>query len=281
MSTPLGSTPSSTAHTDMSVGSADVLPRSAATNWPHRAALRSGPRTVTFAELDDAISRLALGLRRRIGGDGLPVVVSAVLGTDFPTAFFAVLRSGNVAVPVNPRMPTDAFAGLLDTTHAGAVVLGRVMYQRVRPMLAAHRSAEQVLLLDAPADAGHPTCAELSTGGTLLVEPRDRDENEFATLDERGRPGLTHRALKARAARGALAAGLDEHSVVLNAMPAHQLTHLCAGIAAGATQVLYGNPDPAAAVREASAVGATHLCRSADTGTVRTGHTKTVAEVAS
>ena len=46
---------------------------------------------------------------------------------------------------------------------------------------------------------------------------------------------------------------------MLNATPAYRLDHLGAGLAAGATQVLFGNPDPAAAVRAADRTGATHL----------------------
>ena len=268
-------------HADLPVGSADVLPLLAATAHPHRAALRTRTRTVTFAELDRDISRLAFGIRQLIGGDGLPVVVSAALGLDFPTAFYAVLRSGNVTAPVSPRMPAETFAALLDTTGARAAVLTRAMYERVRPVLAGHAALEQVLLLDAPAEAGQLTCAELATQGGLLVEPRDRDENKVATvvLGAGRSAGLTHHELKARAAAVAAADGLGEGSVILNATPSYHPTHLAAGIISGATQVLYGNPDPAAAVREAEATGASHLCvLGDDAATVRTGHTTLTRE---
>jgi long-chain acyl-CoA synthetase len=274
MTTPLRR-PDRPAHADLPVGSADVLVRLAAAAWPHRAALRAGSRTVTFAELDRHVSRLAFGLRQLIGGDGMPVVVSATPGVDFPAAFHAVLRSGNVAAPVNPRMPAATFDQLLATVRPCAVVVSRAMYERVRPVLAAHSGTELTVLLDAPATAGQLTCAELATRGGLLVEPRDRDEAEVAvrTGDER----LTHHQLKARALAAADADGLDARSVVLNATPAYHLTHLGAGLAAGATQVVYGNPDPAAAVREAERAGATHLCLPDDSG-VRTGHTVPAAE---
>jgi long-chain acyl-CoA synthetase len=253
-------------HADLPVGSADVLARLAANTWPYRAALRSGDRTVAFAEFDRDVSRLAFGLRQWLGGDGLPVVVAALPGMDFPTACQAVLRSGNVVAPINPRMPATTFEGMLDAVRPCAVVLGRAMFERVRPVLTAHTGVEQVLLLDAPAFNGPLTCTELATRGSLLVEPRDRDENEPAVLagDER----LTHHDLKARAFAAAAAAGLGDESVVLNATPAYRVDDLGAALAAGATQVVFGHPDPAAAVREAARVGATHLCDG-----VRTGHT--------
>lgn len=231
-------------HVDLPVGSVDVLARLAATAWPDRAALRAGVRAVTFAELDRAVSRLAFGLRQSLGGDGLTVAVSALPGLDFPTAFYAIVRSGNVAAPVDPRMPAAQFADFLAVTKARAVVLGRAMYERVRSVLS--DDLELVLLLDAPAESGVLTCAELATGGALLVEPRDRDEREPAVILS---GALTHHALKARAA----AYDLAPNAVVLTATPAYDATLLSAGILAGATQIL--SRDHADATR----LGATHV----------------------
>lgn len=262
-------------HVNLPVGSADVLPRLAAGTWPHRAALRTATSTVTFAELDRDISRLAFGLRQLIGGDGLTVAVSSLLGLDFPTAFYAIIRSGNVAAPVNPRMSTEAFGRFLVDTDTRAVVLGRAMYERVRPVLTDR--VEQVLLLDAPAGPGVTTCAELATWGGLLVEPRDRDEHEpAAILFGGGASGhvrgaaVTHHDLKARAVGAAVADGVADGAVVLNAMSSYHPVHLGAGICAGATQVLWSSPDPAAAVREAERHSASHLL-SGDPE-VHTGH---------
>jgi long-chain acyl-CoA synthetase len=223
-------------HVDLPVGSVDVLPSIAAATWPDRAALRTAGSTVTFRELDRAVSRLAHGLRQRIGGDGLTVAVSALTGLDFPTAFYAIVRSGNVAAPVDPGMSADAFADFLAVTRARAVVLGRAMYERVRAVLPG--SLELVLLLDAPAEAGVLTCAELATGGALLVEPRDRDEREPAAIMS----GLvTHHALKSRA----VAMALTADAIVLNAAPAYDPVHLSAALFAGATQLLARNPEAA------------------------------------
>jgi long-chain acyl-CoA synthetase len=216
-------------YADLPVGSADVLTSLAARTWPDRAALRSGSSTVTFAELDRAVSRLAFGLRQQLGGDGLTVAVSALPGLDFPTAFYAILRSGNVAAPVDPRVPVDEFADFLAVTKARAVILGRTMYERVATALSS--DLELVLLLDAPSAPGVLTCKELATAGPLLVEPRDRDEREPAVISS---GLLTHQALKHRAA----SVGLRESTVVLNAAPVYCTTQMSAGIIAGATQLL-------------------------------------------
>ncbi|MGB3441358.1 MAG: class I adenylate-forming enzyme family protein [Actinophytocola sp.] len=218
-----------TSFADLPIGSADVLPSLAAAAWPDRAALRTTSRTVTFAELDRAVSRLAFGLRQRLGGDGLTVAVAALPGTDFPTAFYAIVRSGNVAAPVAPDMPSDEFADFLAVTRARAVVLGRAMYERVRQVLPP--SLELVLLLDAPAEPGVLTCAELATGGALLVEPRDRDEREPAAILS---GLLTHQELKSRAAT----VNLTANAVVLTTTPTYDPITLSAALLSGATQVL-------------------------------------------
>jgi long-chain acyl-CoA synthetase len=224
-------------YADLPVGSADVLPSLAAAAWPDRAALRTASRTVTFAELDRTVSRLAFGLRQRLGGDGLTVAVAALPGTHFPTAFYAIVRSGNIAAPVDPDLPADAFADFLTVTRARGVVLGRAMYERVRPVLPT--SLELVLLLDAPAEPGVLTCAELATGGALLVEPRDRDEREPAAILS---GLLTHQALKSRAA----AVNLTADAVVLTTTPAYDPIILSAALLSGATQVLARNAEPPA-----------------------------------
>ena len=223
-----------TSFADLPIGSVDVLPSLAAAAWPDRAALRTTSSTVTFAELDRAVSRLAFGLRQRLGGDGLTVAVAALPGTHFPTAFYAIVRSGNVAAPVDPDMPADAFADFLAVTKARAVVLGRAMFERVRPVLP--DTLELVLLLDAPAEPGVLTCAELATGGALLVEPRDRDEREPAAILN---GLLTHQELKVRAA----AVNLTTDAVILTTTRSYDPVTLSAALLTGATQVLSRHDD--------------------------------------
>ena len=192
-------------HAHLPVGSVDVLPLRAAQRWPRHTALRGHAGALSFAELDRRVSRLASGLRELIGGDGSVVAVSALLGLDFPVAYYAIARSGNVIAPVHPRMAADVLERLLTTAGARAAVLNRAMYDRVRPVLG-RRRLEHVLLLDGPPTPGVATCAELTTRGDLLVEPRDRNEYELGAIQP-GAGRLTHHSLKADAARTGAAHG--------------------------------------------------------------------------
>lgn len=244
------------ASAELPVGSVDVLPMLAAAASPDGIALRSGITTVTFAELDRRISRLAAGIRDLIGGEGSVVALSSVLTVEFPVAYYAIARSGNVVAPVNPRLDAEVLRRLLESAGARAAVLDRTMYGRMRPILATLPDIEQVLVLDGPARTRSVlTCAELAARGDLLVDPRDRDENQLGAMllgggSRGGYPptaGLSHRGLKAAAARIGAAHGLSEHSVVLNALPSYHHGDLDAGLLAGACQVLAngkpGRPD--------------------------------------
>jgi long-chain acyl-CoA synthetase len=247
-------------HHALPVGSVDVLPRLAAAEWPDQPAVRAGRVTITFGELDRMISRMAGGLRGLLGGDGSVVVLSADLTAQFPVAYYGIVRSGNVVVPVSPRLGADVLWCLLVSTAARAVVLGRTMYERVRPALAGLTGVEHVLLLDGPCGtSGLLTCAELSEQGNLLVEPRDRDENELGAIRLAGgraghvpAAGLSHYRLKVDAAWATAEYGLTAGAVTISALPRYCQTHLNAGLLAGVTQVLCGSPHLAAAARDAA-----------------------------
>jgi len=247
------------AHAGLPVGSVDVLPRLAARTWPNRTALLAATGPVSFAGLDRKISRLASGIRDLLGGEGSVVAVSAVLGADFPVAYYAVLRSGNVVAPVNPRLGAEVLERLLESVSARAAVLNRTMYERVRPVLT---GLEHVLLLDEPGTAGVPSCAELAGRGDLLVEPRDRDEHELGAImfgsGPTGQSGLTHHRVKMDAATIGAAHGLTENAVAVNGMPVYHPAHLNAAVWAGATQVFCASQDPVVLARVVERHAASH-----------------------
>ncbi|HEV2781943.1 MAG TPA: class I adenylate-forming enzyme family protein [Actinophytocola sp.] len=253
-------------HAGLPVGSVDVLPSRAAARWPTRTALVGAGEAVTFAELDRRISRLASGFRDLLGGDHSVVAVSAVPGVQFAIAYYAVARSGNVIAPINPRIGAEVLVRLLVSLGARAAVLSRDTYDRARPALARLDQLEHVLLLDRPTAEPSPlTCAELAGRGDLLVEPRDRDENELGAITL-GPDGAgyakgaerCHHSLKVEAARIGRTHGLSADAVALTAMPSYRQEYLNAAILAGATQVFCASADPAVVAREAERHAASH-----------------------
>jgi long-chain acyl-CoA synthetase len=250
------------AHAQLPVGSVDVLPSQAAARWPNRTALRGSSGQLTFAELDRKISRLAAGIRELIDGGGSVVAVSASLGLDFPIAYYAVVRSGNVVAPINPRLGADVLERLLVALDARVAILAKPMYDRVRPVLARSANLEHTVVFSGP---GPLTCDELAARRDLLVEPRDRDETDLAAImfgsgraGHARTAGQSHHTLKLEAGRISEAHGLSEDAIALNALPAYHQAHLNGAMLVGATQVFCGSPDPSVLASEARRHNASH-----------------------
>jgi len=80
--------------------------RTSARRRPDAPALLAGDTVITWAELDERVS-IAAG--RLAAGSAAGDRVGLVLGNtvDFAVAYFAVLRAGLVAVPLNPGYTAD------------------------------------------------------------------------------------------------------------------------------------------------------------------------------
>jgi long-chain acyl-CoA synthetase len=69
-----------------------------------RPAIKQGDVVLTYAQLDDASSRVAAMLRRYgvRPGDRVGVMLPNV--ASFPVVYYGVLRAGGVVVPMNPLL---------------------------------------------------------------------------------------------------------------------------------------------------------------------------------
>ncbi|WP_396905406.1 amino acid adenylation domain-containing protein [Mycolicibacterium phlei] len=77
---------------------------------------------MTYRELDEAADRLAGALAARGVGVETPVAILLPRGPQYVIAMFAVLKAGGVIVPLDPGMPTDRIADILEQCGAGVVV---------------------------------------------------------------------------------------------------------------------------------------------------------------
>src|SRR5262249_3303915 len=98
---------------------------------PDRPALLSGPRRLTYAELDEQTDRLAAALARE-GLAGRRVALLLDNSDRFALAYLGVLKAGAAAVPLHPTAPVPALAETLGDSAAAAVFVE----PRHRPMLA-------------------------------------------------------------------------------------------------------------------------------------------------
>ncbi|MEW2418300.1 class I adenylate-forming enzyme family protein [Streptomyces sp. NPDC046866] len=247
----------------------DGLLRRAAVRDPAGWAVRTGPATVTFAELDAQADRIAAHLEHDCGRRGARVGVAHTLDPVFAAAYYGTVRSGNTVVLVNPLLKET---GLVHVFTAAAVEVAFVptataeLLLKLSDRLPALRT---VVVTDAPdgvvpGDAV-PLAEVLGCAAERTALPGAVDLDADAciqfTTGTTGRPKgvrLTHRNLVANAAQTAAAHRLGSDSVLLNHLPLYHVMHLNSAVFAGACQVLCTDPDPIASLALAAEVSATH-----------------------
>ena len=105
------------------------------------AVVESGGRSVTWAELEDEVARIATGL----GAAGLVAGQRAMVAMgnriEFVTAYLGVLRAQVVAVPVNPRATTGELARMIADSGSRVVVADADTIAAVREAVALVRAA--------------------------------------------------------------------------------------------------------------------------------------------
>jgi long-chain acyl-CoA synthetase len=233
--------------------------RETAARLPTRPAIRCGDALLTFAQLDAAVSRLAETLRGLTAGGGATVGVANVLDPSFAVAYYAVLRSGNTVVILNPLQSEHALAHMLG---AAAVRLAFVTDDMRERLAGALPPGDPVCLLPVTAALTPPTLpagppVPSGTAGTNGDQPA-------CILFTSGTTGLpkgvllAHRNLVANAAQIARAHRLSPNSVAVNHLPSYHPMHLNSAVWSGATQVLCTDPDPVAATLTAAEIEATH-----------------------
>jgi long-chain acyl-CoA synthetase len=164
---------------------ADLVAR-AATSVPDRVALVAGDRRRTWRDLDGDVSGVAAALRSRGVRDGERVALLLPNSLEFAVAYFAVLRAGGVAVPLNTgytepelahqvedaavslAVTTPALAARLDvpTLLAGSAEWADALAQR-DPVCAERGGADLAVLLYTSGTSGRPKGAMLTHAALL------------------------------------------------------------------------------------------------------------------
>ncbi|MGE0218507.1 amino acid adenylation domain-containing protein [Mycolicibacterium sp.] len=77
---------------------------------------------LTYRQLDEAADRVAVALHAAGVGTEEPVAVLLSRGPDYVAAMLGILKAGAVIVPLDPGMPADRIADILDQSGARVVV---------------------------------------------------------------------------------------------------------------------------------------------------------------
>lgn len=243
----------------------DLLTRAARTA-PDRLALRSPDGELTYGALDFRVTALAAALRAYAGGPGETVALTNRLDLAFPVAYYAVSRSGNVGVIINPLLPDDRLVLQLRTSRARTAVVTPQVHQRLaalrdrlpelRGLILTHRETgrEDAPSLDELMQRCSPNISYDLTDGHALACLQFTSGTTGPAKAVR----LSHRNLTVNAAQTAHAHRLSGASVLFDHLPVFHPMHLNIAVTVAATLVLHPGQDPVEALRAAAQSGATH-----------------------
>lgn len=218
------------------------LVRGAAGRAPAKPALITAARTLTWSELDEQVDRLAGGLIADGLEPGDRVGILLPNSIDFVVTYFAVLRAGLVAVPLNVSFTAAEIEHQTDDAGTRLVVSNEVLGANVT-------SAPLVTV-------GSPDWDRLAGHAPVTGDSAAGDEDLAVLLYTSGTTGrpkgamLSHRALLANIDQlGRIQpAVVAPDDVVLLVLPLFHVYGLNAGLgmtaAAGATGVLAERFDP-------------------------------------
>jgi long-chain acyl-CoA synthetase len=239
---------------------ADLVAR-AAERAPDKAALLSGPASLSWAELDDLVDRAASALRGLGLAPGDRIVLQLGNSTDFPALYFGAVRAGLVAVPANTGYTGPELTHLLADSGAAALVTSSVHVIAAADRLRTGPLRHVLVAAPSGPDGTLPLPGLLAGAPPLAFRHVPRSPEDLAVLGytsgTSGRPRgamLTHRALLANLAQCAALrpAPVTADDVLLLAIPLFHAYGLNPGLGllaqAGATGVLVEHFDPAASL---------------------------------
>ena len=178
----------------------------AAEEVPERQALvESDGRSLTWAELEDEVARIATGLGAQGIRAGQRVMIVVGNRLEFVTAYLGVLRAQVVAVPVNPRSVSGEVARMIADSGTRLVVVDESALDVVRAAVAELEDAPapRLAVVGAEPAAGEMSFAALRADVVRPVPPLPDPEKLAALLYTSGTSSLpraamlSHRALLA------------------------------------------------------------------------------------
>jgi acyl-CoA synthetase (AMP-forming)/AMP-acid ligase II len=212
-----------------------------------KAALISGDRTVTYAELDSATDRLAAALATRGVKKGDRVTLFMPNSVEFVFAFYATLKAGGVVNPINAQSKEREVRFQVDDAGATAVLY----HQALAPVIDAVRGDLKNVRAFAVTGEAAPGGVErfddlLAEAGSVSVPTTMNDLAALPyTSGTTGFPKgvmLTHANLTANQQQFFAAVPVHRSDTFLNVLPyfhIYALNLLMAGsVSLGATQVV-------------------------------------------
>ncbi len=144
-----------------------------------KTAILCGDRAVTYAELHECVNRLGNAL---LGLDVRMEERVAIIVPDMPEwvfAFFAAMKIGAVAVPINTSLKPQDYEYLLNDCRARVLVIHPALLGQIEPVRSQLRFLKYVVLVgDDPRE--HLAMGPLMREASPVLEPADTSKDDMA-----------------------------------------------------------------------------------------------------
>jgi fatty-acyl-CoA synthase len=249
------------------------IPRRSARRFASRTAVIDGDTSLTFAEFDATVDRVAAALSDAGLTKGDRFALLSHNCWQYPVLVFATARIGVILVPVNFMLGPEEVAYILD--HSGAVALVaeaalvRVATEAIRSSVGTFPIRAEIRLDGAP---GHDGWIDVETwlayeGSPPDVEIGDEDPLRIMyTSGTESRPKgalLGSRSLMWQYVSCIAAGEMSERDIEVHAMPLYHCAQLdnflITDLYLGATSVILRRPDPVLILRAIEREKATNL----------------------
>jgi fatty-acyl-CoA synthase len=246
-------------------GLGDVLRRSAAR---HRAkpAIVDGTTTLSFAEFDQLVDRVAAGLAQRGVAPGDRVALLSRNSWQFAALAWGCARLGAILVPINFMLTAADIAYILDDAEASVFATSTEFAGRAQQALETSSApVELIVRTDGPPDDGPPAAdgvgfdalaAADAAGWEPPVVGDDDPIRLMYTSGTESRPKgaiLTGRTLQAEYLSAIVDGGMTGDDVDLHTLPLYHCAQLDCflgpDLMLGATSIILPAPDPATVLR--------------------------------
>ena len=117
------------------------------TRYAEKTAIACGERRVSYAELDEASSKVANALLKIGVGKGDRVVTLLSNSPEFVTVYFGIIKVGGIAVPLDVRYKIEELASLFGNCQPRVLVAESDLLEPIVPALSRFDSIEHIIEL--------------------------------------------------------------------------------------------------------------------------------------
>lgn len=223
-----------------------------AAKYGNKTAVVCAEKRCSYTELEATSNRVANALLKLGVGKGDRVFLLLENSLEYIITYFGVVKTGAIAVPVDPKYKVDEVASLIADCRPKILVAESPILDPLIPLLPSFKSVEHVIDLSSKYKGQFLTYEEIVASNGAAPVYFESDPEDVANISYTAGPtfhphgaALTHRGIEVEAVVSAEGFGLTDRDVVmLFALPLHHsaglIIVLLTTLSQGGTVVMLG-----------------------------------------